>query len=145
MLTPQQIIKAVAAEMNENNKTVDVPEGVHTFKARIVVDVEGSIDQQPAQPYTPTVEIPLLAVLARFAEKSGVVGPALLDKLTEACQEAMEQGAPVGHYIEHTQEALRLVRERVIGKLPKKQRKGALRRALRVEVVQFVPVQEQQS
>jgi hypothetical protein len=145
MLTPQQIAKVVAEQLKDEYATIDIPPGVHTFSARLTLDVEGSVLKLHPQEYTPTAEIPLIAVLARFAEKAGVVGGRLLEMLTEAATEALDKGEPVGDYIEHTKEALRKVREKVTSKLPRKTRSGPTRRALKLEITHFVPIQQRET
>jgi len=140
MLTNEQVLKVLAAELDAQVGREAIPAGVHTFGVRLTLDLKGSVVVGEDTEYTPTADISLLAVLARFAEKAGVVGPRLLEMLTESCQEAFEAGEPTGDYIEHTKAALRLVREKVTSKLPKKPRKGAVRRAVKVDVVDVEPV-----
>jgi hypothetical protein len=141
MLTNEQMMAVLAAELKDQYGSVDLPVGVHTIGTRLTLDLQGSVIRGEDTDYTPTADISLLAVLARFAEKAGVVGPRLLDMLTAACLEAFEAGEPTGEYIEHTKAALRLVRERVTRKLPRKPRKGALRRAVKVDMVAHEPVE----
>lgn len=140
MLNREQLMRVIAAELSSEYKDEDMPVGVHSFSSRVTLEVSGSIIQGEEGEYTPTADISLLAVLARFAQKAGVVGPRLLDMLTESCLEAFEAGEPTGDYIEHTKEALRMVRERVTKKLPLKKRKGALRRACMVTVAEVASV-----
>lgn len=134
-----QFLKVLAAELTHKTKHESLPVGVHTLDGQVTLLLQGGVIKNPRENYTPTADIPLLAVLARFAQKAGVVGPRLLEMLQEACTEALEQGEPCGDYIEHTKEALRLVREKVTSKLPQKEREGATRRALAVTVTDFVP------
>lgn len=129
------LMKAVAAELETMTKGIRIPEGLHTFDEVITLRVSGSAMQLEDQLFTPTAEIPMLAVLARVLERTGWSGDHVAKYLTEAITEALNAGEPVGEYIEHTKEAMRKVREKITNKLPKKTRTGAFRKTVKIDVL----------
>jgi hypothetical protein len=135
MLNRDQVLKVIQAELRKQAEGVVIPEGLHKVNVRVALQIEGTVKQEPEQEYTPTAEIPLLPVLARFAAKVGVGGPKLLQLLSESCREAFAEGEPAGDYIECTKEAIRVVREELVNTLPKKTRAGVLRRTLQLTVL----------
>lgn len=63
--------------------------GCHPVEETIVLRVGGKIDKSYDTEETPTTKIPLLATLAIFIEKSGVVGDSIAKMLQESMTEAL--------------------------------------------------------
>ena len=66
--------------------------GTHEIDEIVTVRVKGTVTKGASVMYTPTADMPILAVLAIFIEKSGIVGDNISRMLGEAMQEAIEFG-----------------------------------------------------
>ena len=71
------------------NEDADLAPGRHDIDEEFVVRVTGSVEKLDDEMVAPTVSIPLIAVLALFWEKCGVVREHALAMLRDALQEAM--------------------------------------------------------
>jgi hypothetical protein len=132
MLSEAQILRITALKLDDLHAAVAIDEGQHAVNADVRLHLNGIVEQKPVQLVTPTVTIPLLAVLALVADRGGIRADRIYDLIVEAAIEAHEKGEPVGDYIEHSKRALATVKERVVARLPKAERNGQLRRIIEI-------------
>lgn len=85
-LAISKVITAAAVKAARERLAV----GVHDVD--ITVRVKGSLDIRPDEQFIPTVEIPLLATMALFVRKSGIMREHVLELLKESMTEALERG-----------------------------------------------------
>ena len=72
------------------NETADLAPGRHYIDEEFVVRVTGSVEKLDDELAAPTVSIPLIAALALFWEKAGIVRAKALAMLRESLREAMQ-------------------------------------------------------
>jgi len=135
--------KALLAK-NWKNEDADLSPGRHYIEEEFVVRVSGSVEKLDDEMVAPTVSIPLIAVLALFWEKCGVVRDRALVMLREALAEAMtakvKEDASIKDRIKDIDEAVKAIRKDLIAGLPKMPREGkVLLDNLQVEVMPVVP------
>ena len=138
--------KALLAK-NWKNEDADLSPGRHYIEEEFVVRVSGSVEKLDDEMVAPTVSIPLIAVLALFWEKCGVVREHALAMLRDALQEAMtarvKEDASIKARIKDVDEAVKAIRTELIAGLPKMHREGKLLLdGLQVEVMPIVAVPE---
>ena len=119
--------KALLAKAWKNEDT-DLAPGRHCIDEEFVVRVSGTVEKCDDEMAAPTVSIPLIAVLALFWEKCGIVREHALNMLRQALQEAMtskvkEDGHITGH-IKDIEAAVKAIRQDLIASLPKMHREG---------------------
>src|SRR5580704_114006 len=71
------------------NENADLAPGRHYIDEEFVVRVTGSVEKLADELAAPTVSIPLIAALALFWEKAGIVRDKALAMLRESLREAM--------------------------------------------------------
>ena len=83
---------AIAAKLKKQadkaKKTLDA--GVYDIDEVITLHVKGTVKRSEDTTRTPTADIPLLATMALFMEKSGITGPHAMNMLVEAMTEALD-------------------------------------------------------
>ncbi len=129
------------------NEDADLTPGRHYVDEEIVVRVTGSVEKLDDEMVAPTVSIPLIAVLALFWEKAGIVREHALAMLRDALQEAMtaevKEDASIKARIKDVDEAVKAIRQDLIAGLPKMHREGKLLLdGLHVEVMPLATVPE---
>ena len=144
MLTTAQILRILAAELEAKHGEEPISVGAHALRAAISLRIDGSVEQKPAQLYTPSVKIPLLTVLALVAERGGVKRERLEELIVEAAVEAHRNGEPLTEWLDVTKAAERRARERIAAKIEPEERRGPLRRIVtlsdvRVDAVRMEP------
>ena len=84
-------IIALAAHFTKLAKPLkkSITPGNHLVADSVVIQVNGSVLRSEDEEYTPTTEIPILATLAIFIEKSGIVADNVSAMLLESMQEAI--------------------------------------------------------
>jgi len=121
------------------NETVDLAPGRHYIDEEFVVRVTGCVEKLDDELAAPTVSIPLIAALALFWEKAGIVRDKALAMLRESLREAMtanvkEDGA-IKNRIKDVDQAVKAIKQELIASLPKMHREGkVLIDGLRVEI-----------
>ncbi len=126
------------------NEVADLLPGRQYVDEEFVVRVTGSVEKLDDEMVAPTVSIPLIAALALFWEKAGIVRDRALAMLREALEEAMtakvKEDASIKDRIKDIDEAVKAIRKDLIAKLPKMPREGkVLLDNLQVEVMPAVP------
>ena len=120
-------VKALLAKAWKNEET-DLLTGRQYVDEEFVVRVTGSVEKLDVEMVAPTVSIPLIATLALFWEKCGVVRDRALIMLREALEEAMtakvKEDASIKDRIKDVDEAVKAIRKDLIAKLPKMHREG---------------------
>ena len=129
------------------NEDADLSPGRHYIDEEVVVRITGSVEKLDDEMVAPTVSIPLIAVLALFWEKCGVVREHALGMLRDALQEAMtnkvKEDASIKERIKDVDEAVKAIRKELIAELPKMHREGKLLLdGLQVEVMPVAAVPE---
>ena len=112
------------------NEDADLSPGRHYIDEEVVVRITGSVEKLDDEMVAPTVSIPLIAVLALFWEKCGVVRDAALKMLRESLAEAMttnvKEDVSIKARIKDVDEAVKAIRQDLIAGLPKMHREGQL-------------------
>ena len=131
-------IKSLLAK-SWKNETANLAPGRHFIDEEFVVRVTGSVEKLDDELVAPTVSIPLIAALALFWEKCGIVRDKVLAMLRESLQEAMtekvKEDKAIKARIKDVDEAVKAIRQELIAGLPKMHREGkVLIDDLRVEV-----------
>ena len=112
------------------NEDADLSPGRHYIDEEVVVRITGSVEKLDDEMVAPTVSIPLIAVLALFWEKCGVVRDAALKMLRESLAEAMttnvKEDVSIKARIKDVDEAVKAIRQDLIAGLPKMHREGKL-------------------
>jgi hypothetical protein len=126
------------------NEDADLVPGRQYVDEEFVVRVTGSVEKLDDEMVAPTVSIPLIAALALFWEKCGVVRDRALAMLRESLQEAMtakvKEDASIKDRIKDIDEAVKAIRKDLIAGLPKLHREGkVLLDDLQVEIMPVVP------
>ena len=120
-------VKALLAKAWKNEET-DLLTGRQYVDEEFVVRVTGSVEKLDLEMVAPTVSIPLIATLALFWEKCGIVRDRALIMLREALEEAMtakvKEDASIKDRIKDVDEAVKAIRKDLIAKLPKMHREG---------------------
>lgn len=114
----------------------EIAAGNHVVDDRLVIDVKGAVEVQVDGDFQPSNHIPLKLAFALFVHHSGVTGPAALKALTAALTAAGQIAKLSGNEkkqriaeistIADLDGALALV-DQELGKLPKKNKTGAVR------------------
>jgi hypothetical protein len=121
--------KALLAKAWKNDDA-DLAPGRHDVDETFLVRVSGSVEKCDDEMVAPTVSIPLIAVLALFWEKAGIVREHALAMLREALQEAMtakvKEDKHIKDRIKDVDEAVKAIRQGLIAGLPKMHREGKL-------------------
>jgi hypothetical protein len=117
----------------------DFAPGRHYIDEEFVVRVTGSVEKLDDEMVAPTVSIPLIAALALFWEKAGIVRDKALAMLRESLHEAMhanvKEDQAIKERIKDVDQAVKAIRQELIASLPKMHREGkVLIDGLRVEV-----------
>jgi hypothetical protein len=124
-----ETIKALLAK-TWKNESADLAPGKHYFDEEFTVRVNGTVTKKPDDFAAPTVSIPLIAVLALFWEKAGIVRDHALAMLRDALREAMtadvKEDAQIKERIKDVDAAVKAVRKELIAELPKMRRAGKL-------------------
>jgi hypothetical protein len=121
------------------NETANLAPGRNYIDEEFVVRVTGSVEKLDDELAAPTVSIPLIAALALFWEKAGIVRDKALAMLRESLREAMndnvqEDGA-IKQRIKDVDQAVKAIKQELIAGLPKMHREGkVLIDGLRVEI-----------
>lgn len=131
--------------------------GCHIVDETITLRVSGNIDKGDIVEYTPTCSIPLLATLAIFIEKSGVVGDSIANMLLDSMQEALIFGKKredadgnelpditATELIEERMKDIEKAMERVkklTADLPKEEKSGPTRVKIEFEEATFKPAE----
>jgi hypothetical protein len=112
------------------NEEADLAPGHHHIDEEFVVRVNGTVEKGDDELVAPTVSIPLIAVLALFWEKCGIVREHALAMLREALTEAMtakiKEDRSIKDRIKDVDEAVKAIRQGLIAGLPKMHREGKL-------------------
>jgi hypothetical protein len=110
------------------NEDADLAPGKHYIDEEVVVRLTGSVEKCDDEMVAPTVSIPLIAVLALFWEKCGIVREHALTMLRQALQEAMtikvKEDGHIKDRIKDVDEAVKAIRQDLIASLPKMHREG---------------------
>jgi hypothetical protein len=138
MLTEAQILRVTALKLDDLHAGAAIAEGQHAVNADVRLHLSGIVEQQPRQLVTPTVTIPLLAVLALVGERGGIKADRIYDLIVQAAIDAHESGEPVGDWIEHSKRAMAVVKAKVLERLPKAGRTGQLRRIIEVSKIKVL-------
>ena len=122
------------------NEDADLAPGRHCIDEEFVVRVNGTVEKCDDEMVAPTVSIPLIAVLALFWEKCGIVREHALTMLRQALQETMsakiKEDASITKHINDIEAAVKAIRQDLIASLPKMHREGKLLiEGLQVEVM----------
>ncbi len=131
-------IKSLLAKTWKNEDAILAP-GRHRINEEFVVRITGSVEKLDDEMAAPTVSIPLIAALALFWEKCGIVRDKALAMLRESLQEAMtekvKEDSAIKARIKDVDQAVKAIRQELIASLPKMHREGkVLIDGLRVEV-----------
>jgi hypothetical protein len=120
-------IKALLAKCWKNEEA-DLAPGHHHIDEEFVVRINGTVEKCDDEMVAPTVSIPLIAVLALFWEKCGIVREHALAMLRQALQEAMtskvKEDKQIKERIKDVDEAVKAIRQGLIAGLPKMHREG---------------------
>jgi hypothetical protein len=121
------------------NETADLAHGRHYINEEFVVRVTGSVEKLDDELAAPTVSIPLIAALALFWEKAGIVRDKALamlrDSLREAMQDNVKEDGAIKQRIKDVDQAVKAIKQELIAGLPKMHREGkVLIDGLRVEI-----------
>lgn len=112
------------------NAEADLAPGKHYIDEEVVVRLSGSVEKLDDEMVAPTVSIPLIAALALFWEKAGIVRDRALAMLREALTEAMtakvKEDKSIASRIKDVDEAVKAIRKELIAGLPKMPREGKL-------------------
>jgi hypothetical protein len=124
--------------------------GVHLVDETVTIKVSGQVTRGEDTTYTPTAEIPILATLAIFIEKTGIVSGNVAAMLAEAMNEAYEYNSDADGYTgnrEAIEERLKdidatmeRVRTEITDKLPEKDRNGSTTVKVTMEEATFKEV-----
>ena len=138
--------KALLAKSWKNEDAALTP-GRHCVDEEFVVRITGSVEKLDDELIAPTVSIPLIAALALFWEKAGIVRDAALKMLRESLAEAMtnrvKEDGSIKERIKDVDEAVKAIRKELIAGLPKMHRDGKLLLdGLQVEMSPVVAVPE---
>ena len=124
-----ETIKTLLAKCWKNAEA-NLSPGRHDIDEEFVVRVSGSVEKLDDEMVAPTVSIPLIAVLALFWEKCGIVREHALAMLRDALQEAMtnkvKEDASIKEHIKDVDAAVKAIRQDLIASLPKMHRDGKL-------------------
>jgi len=138
-----ETLKALLAK-TWKNATADLAPGKHYIDEEFTVRVSGTVTKREDDFAAPTVSIPLIAVLALFWEKAGIVRDHALAMLREALHEAMaakvKEDSHIKDRIKDVDAAVKAVRKELIAGLPKMRRAGKV--LVDDLAVEMVPVQE---
>jgi acyl carrier protein phosphodiesterase len=126
------------------NEDADLAPGRHCVEEEFVVRITGTVEKCDDEISAPTVSIPLIAVLALFWEKCGIVREHALNMLRQALQEAMtakvKEDKHIKDRIKDVDEAVKAIRQDLIASLPEMHREGKLLvDGLQVEVLPMEP------
>ena len=129
------------------NEDADLAPGCHRIDEEFVVRLSGTVEKLDDEVVAPTVSIPLIAALALFWEKAGIVRERALAMLREALQEAMtakiKEDASITQRIKDIDAAVKAIRSDLIAGLPKMHREGKLLLdGLQVEIMPVAAVPE---
>lgn len=129
--------------------------GCHKVDETVVVRITGRIDKSADTMQTPTCSIPLLATLAIFIEKSGIVGDNIARMLQESMTEALLYGTDrenddgeelpdltatelIAERCKDIEYAMERVKK-LTADLPKQPKSGSTRPTVEFTVVEFAP------
>jgi hypothetical protein len=127
MLNPyltNALTKALQSKMNAAGKKVKLPTGKTEFHGQVILDVDVTVNKAADTEYTPTVDVPLKAVLAVALMKAGIQKANITNHIVAAMTEAIELGEEKAEELFGlTDEAEQRVAE-ALSKLPKQIRSG---------------------
>ena len=110
------------------NENADLAPGRHYLDEEFVVRVTGSVEKLDDELAAPTVSIPLIAALALFWEKAGIVRDKALAMLRESLREAMtakvKEDSSIKNRIKDVDQAVKAIKQELIAGLPKMHREG---------------------
>jgi hypothetical protein len=121
------------------SEVADLALGRNYIDEEFVVRITGVVEKLDDEHAAPTVSIPLIAALALFWEKAGIVRDNALAMLRDSLQEAMtekvKEDKSIVSRIKDVDQAVKAIRQELIASLPKMHRDGkVLIDDLRVEV-----------
>lgn len=124
-LALKAMIKAMQDELK--NRTEDkLTVGTHIVCQNLNLDLNGTVEVNPDEMYTPTTHIPQKAAFALFVRYSGITADRALDALCQAMTEAHNLGKDADDLVAEVadlKKAEKKVKE-MLGKLPKEKRDG---------------------
>lgn len=126
-----------AAVAKEYGMDVASP-GTHYVDAIVGLHVKGTVTKGEDTEYTPTTSIEYTKVLAIVLDKLGVTRDRVADLVAESIKESLDDKVNYSEYVRNIELANQRVQD-ILGKLPKKKRKGRTTFDVTVEEVSYVP------
>lgn len=131
-LTPQQaLILSRLARKGDKAARIAVAAGVHTVGDFTVTVKGGQLTIGDDEPYTPTVDVPLLATLTVALHRAGFqrdgIASIIIDAATEAIKTDRKVGGEIADLLDYVEEEVKALRSRLSVDLPKKVRAGKVK------------------
>lgn len=123
------VSQAVVKELSDRLKGSSVPSGRYKVHGRILLEVAAVFVQSGPESYTPTISIPLKAVLALLIQRMGFPRDKAMEVLSDCMAQALKAGTEAAPFIQDhiTQVEIAMARvEAMANTLPKKTRRGKL-------------------
>lgn len=123
------VMTAIASSMSKLVKNLpSLPVGRHKIDETVSIRIAGEVLKCEDEEYTPTVHIPLKAVLAYLLPSLGATREAQQKKLLEACNAAFVKDVKIEETIaalvKNVDEAFKIVQEELTSRLPKQIKDG---------------------
>ncbi len=136
MLTTDQCLLALGAELADTHKGDAVSEGSHPLNGKLSLSFSGAVEQLPALMVTPNLTLSLPIVLALLAQ-AGVKADLLTKIVIAAAQQAAAEkdGSATGEHIDLWSGHIKEARAKILETLDKVPKKGSLRRILTISDV----------
>lgn len=129
------VIRAAVAK--EYGMDVNAP-GTHYVDAIVGLHVKGVVTKGEDTEYTPTTSIEYTKVLAIVLDKLGVTRDRVADLVAESIKESLDDKVDYSEYVRNIDLANQRVQD-ILGKLPKKKRKGRTTFDVTIEEVSYHP------
>jgi hypothetical protein len=134
------VMTAIASSISKMVKNLpSLPVGRHRIDETVMIRVTGEVLKCEDEQYTPTVHIPIKAVLAYLLPSLGATREAQQRKLLEACKAALAADLKIEETItalvKNVDEAFKIVQNEVTGQLPKEVKDGKVIVKCKVEEV----------
>lgn len=134
------VMTAIASSISKMVKSLpSLPIGRHQIDETVTIRVTGEVLKCDDEQYTPTVHIPVKAVLAYLLPSLGATREAQQRKLLEACKAALaadvKMEETITSLVKNVDEAFKIVQNEVTGMLPDEVREGKVIVKCKVEEV----------
>lgn len=140
------VMTAISSCVSKMVKALPVlPVGRHRIDETVTIRVVGEVLKCENEEYTPTVHIPIKAVLAYLLPSLGATREVQQGKLLEACKAALAKDVKMEETItalvKNVDEAFKIVQNDVTGQLPKQIKEGKVIVKCEVEEVGITATQ----